>query len=618
MALLIRYLTTFVLLFKCVHGVRNGTTCHIPHNVEKCAYVQSHCDNSIFDISRFYFCTVVEQPHATVLFNFGLLSLLGLLFLGLGVITSEYLSPNLQEISAMLKLDQRIAGLTLLSVGNGTPDLFSTYTAMNTGSITLAIGDLLGSATLVCTVVIGLMGIFSSFSVHRSAFLMDFVLFFVLLTLSIWFIHDGKLTAGECILMIGLYVSYIIYVLLQRPESEYLQVLDAESQRALTPICSSTDPSTRKLWDHLSKFITQGQQMRLSVYDALRFLSIEVDTNYGSNVPRPASGSSPISAPETPQFQRSYSSTSHFKAPAVESDEELADDEVPSVDIVAPQPVCQVPQIHLESIESDVSHLEDQNEKMNAFIGICTHIIKKNGEFDFRNKKWTSLLRLFSFPIILIFSLTIPIPDADNNLFIINLALSPLLLLRRLTYDVMILALFLPVLFVTAQGFLSKTSIKRIISIIGFINSLVFITILTSSVVTILKNFGIIHHINETVLGLTLMALGNSIGDIISNVTLAKIGLPHTGLSACFGSPLLYILLGIGSNGLFLMAKDGKSSIEFEVDKSLDFSTIGLMAVLLLYIIIMITHDELRINKSLGVVCVLWWVFITGVNVLYR
>ncbi|ANZ77995.1 BA75_04506T0 [Komagataella pastoris] len=618
MAPLIRYVTTFVLLFECVYGVRNNTVCHIPHNVDKCSYIQSHCDNSIFDISKFYFCTVLQQPHATVSFNVGLLSLLGLLFLGLGVITSEYLSPNLQEIAAMLKLDQRIAGLTLLSIGNGTPDLFSTYTAMNTGSVTLAIGDLLGSATLVCTVVIGLMGIFSSFSVHRSAFLVDFVLFFVLLMLSIWFIHDGKLTAGECVLMIGLYVSYIIYVLLQRPESEYLQVLDAESQRALTPISSSADPSTRKLWDHLNKLITQGQQMRLSVYDALRFLSIEVDTNYGSNVPRPASGSSPISAPETPLFQRSYSSTSHFKLPAVESDEELADDEVSRVDIVAPQPVCQVPQIHLESIESVVSHLEEPDEKINAFISICTHIINKNGEFDFRNKKWTSLLRVFSFPIILIFSLTIPIPDADNNLFIINLALTPLLLLKRISYDVMILALFLPVLFVTVQGFFSQTSIRRIISVVGFINSLVFITILTSSVVTILKNFGIIHHINETVLGLTLMALGNSVGDIISNVTLAKIGLPHTGLSACFGSPLLYILLGIGSNGLFLMAKDGKSSIEFEVDKSLDFSTIGLMAVLLLYIIIMITHDELHINKSLGAVCVLWWVVITGVNVLYK
>ena len=45
---------------------------------------------------------------------------------------------------------------------------------------------------------------------------------------------------------------------------------------------------------------------------------------------------------------------------------------------------------------------------------------------------------------------------------------------------------------------------------------------------------------------MTIDQSGNSIGDMISDTTMARRGSPRTGFSACFGGPLFNLLLGIG------------------------------------------------------------------------
>ena len=60
--------------------------------------------------------------------------------------------------------------------------------------------------------------------------------------------------------------------------------------------------------------------------------------------------------------------------------------------------------------------------------------------------------------------------------------------------------------------------------------------------------------LSDAILGLTVLAWGNSIGDLIADTAMAKRGHPRTGFSACFGGPLFNLLLG---NAIFVVLRDG-------------------------------------------------------------
>lgn len=57
---------------------------------------------------------------------------------------------------------------------------------------------------------------------------------------------------------------------------------------------------------------------------------------------------------------------------------------------------------------------------------------------------------------------------------------------------------------------------------------------------------GILMGISNAILGLTVLAWGNSIGDFVSNLTVAKQGFPRMAVGAAYGGPALNILIGIG------------------------------------------------------------------------
>ena len=47
------------------------------------------------------------------------------------------------------------------------------------------------------------------------------------------------------------------------------------------------------------------------------------------------------------------------------------------------------------------------------------------------------------------------------------------------------------------------------------------------------------------ILGLTVLAIGNSVGDWVADTAVARAGEPGMGVASCFGSPLLNDVLGL-------------------------------------------------------------------------
>ena len=65
-----------------------------------------------------------------------------------------------------------------------------------------------------------------------------------------------------------------------------------------------------------------------------------------------------------------------------------------------------------------------------------------------------------------------------------------------------------------------------ILCFMGFIISIAWISTVAGEVVGVLKTLGVILGISEALLGLTIFAAGNSVGDLVADITVARLGYP--------------------------------------------------------------------------------------------
>lgn len=72
----------------------------------------------------------------------------------------------------------------------------------------------------------------------------------------------------------------------------------------------------------------------------------------------------------------------------------------------------------------------------------------------------------------------------------------------------------------------------------SFIGSICVIYTVAKEVVSVMKAIGIITDRSDSMVGLLFLAVGNSVGDLFSNISLAKNGYQQMAFAACFGGPM--------------------------------------------------------------------------------
>ena len=183
--------------------------------MDQCRHVESQCppSNTLLDIDyiHYYFCK--DETLRPIVFV-SLVVWLIFLFSTLGISASDFFTPNLATIAQLLGLDENVAGVTFLAFGNGSPDVFSTFSAMRANSGSLAIGELLGAATFIVSCVVGSVCIINPFQVPRGPFLRDVGFFTVAVALVLATIWDGRISSWEAGLLVALYVLYVIIVVI--------------------------------------------------------------------------------------------------------------------------------------------------------------------------------------------------------------------------------------------------------------------------------------------------------------------------------------------------------------------------------------------------------------------
>ncbi|WWD08468.1 hypothetical protein V865_006580 [Kwoniella europaea PYCC6329] len=138
-----------------------------------------------------------------------LLLVLAFLFSFIGISASDFFCPNLATIASYLGLNESTAGVTFLAFGNGSPDVFSTFSAMKNETVGLAIGELLGAATFITSIVVGSIAFIKPFHVPRHAFMRDVLFFTSAVLLLVVVLRDGHLSFYEAGSMVVLYIAYV-------------------------------------------------------------------------------------------------------------------------------------------------------------------------------------------------------------------------------------------------------------------------------------------------------------------------------------------------------------------------------------------------------------------------
>jgi sodium/potassium/calcium exchanger 6 len=102
------------------------------------------------------------------------------------------------------------------------------------------------------------------------------------------------------------------------------------------------------------------------------------------------------------------------------------------------------------------------------------------------------------------------------------------------------------IIFVTSSRSRPPSRYHFIFVFAAFFCSVLWIYLVANELVSILQSCGVMWQISDGILALTVLAWGNSLGDMVSNVVVARQGFPEMALAACYGGPCMNLLIGLG------------------------------------------------------------------------
>ncbi|XP_017261093.1 sodium/potassium/calcium exchanger 1 isoform X1 [Kryptolebias marmoratus] len=136
------------------------------------------------------------------------------MFVSLAIVCDEFFVPALGVITDKLAISDDVAGATFMAAGGSAPELFTSLIGVFIAHSNVGIGTIVGSAVFNILFVIGMCALFSREILHLTWWpLFRDVSFYILdLILLIIFFLDNVIMWWESMMLVGCYTLYVIFM----------------------------------------------------------------------------------------------------------------------------------------------------------------------------------------------------------------------------------------------------------------------------------------------------------------------------------------------------------------------------------------------------------------------
>ncbi|TXG65600.1 hypothetical protein EZV62_006875 [Acer yangbiense] len=524
-------------------------------NTTACSSNENDDDLSIY--LSFHYCLLNRNP----LLSISLLSFLSLLFFYLLIKTaSSHFSVVTTQLSSLLHLSPSMAAVTLLALGNGSPDVFSSAVALRSGHYRTGFGAILSAGAFVSAFVVGFVAIHAApFGVDAACFVRD-VGFYLVSALFLFYVYlSGEIFLWQSLGFVAFYVFFVGVVFWMD-----LGMSRGEKKSDMEMKLTETDCEVGVV-----KSLEERQRN-----EGFGFGHV-----YGKSMLRMC-------------FKRSREH------------------------IWTKDGICGLKSSG-EGISNDV---------------ILVNAVKVSVVLDLLiSKAW-------EVPVTVLLKLTIPetAPSEWNRLYSsANIVLCPLLLLYAcnsfmpLDHPVSFLltGTHFPLWFIV---FLASSSIGLLhfivekeppkteqmpVVVIAFVMSVFWISTIAGELLNCLAAIGAILELPSAILGLTVLAWGNSVGDLVADVAVAKAGHPAMAMAGCFAGPMFNMLVGLGSALVIQTGNVYPNAYELHFHTGIIIAFVFLLLSLMGSLLV-ITWSRFRVPRFWGFCLVGLYVVFTAVSLV--
>jgi len=555
-----------------------------------------------------------------------LLLWLVLLFRMLGSTAEDYFSPSLEMFSLQLGLPPRFAGVSLLAVGNGAPDLSASINAIvadpNKG-YRLILGSLSGAGMFVGTVVAGSIIFATNGIVCRGALIRDIVVYMIAVIVVSTQLMKGSITSKTITLFFSIYFGYVALVfgadmyhrlvcvpqLKKHVEAEVLNQMTTgtpppngntyvESHSTSTSAIAmnrvnqvessnsraSTSPSYQKGDDAPQDNPLLDEENARSRTSKISGL-ISSFSDYRPESFRSSEQSIILHGRDgllnkhehihSPRHRRRRSSSGGVlslvgtRRPLADIDEEglRGDDENAETD----EDMCS---LYADDFADSCFGWSGALQRAFFELRLFSEEIMDDIFFCRDRTRLDKFLLACELPFTIARKLTVSIPSEGyycRPVVALSLSISPIwvafysssqmgitvkdhLHFVHVSCAVTLIAGAMIIRYCGSHSFPPWALIP--VALYGFVVAATWIDYIGAHLVRLLAFFGAVCKIPNPVMGLTVLAWGNSMGDLSTNVTMARKGLGNMGTTACFAGPCFTLLCGLGSGFAALLSSD--------------------------------------------------------------